>query len=143
RRQRQMCIRDRDIPLLIDHFIKKYAPKRTDISIEGIDKDAVDILIQHNYPGNVRELENIIERAISFTETPLIDKHSLPQYLLTIKRTKTHQTNKIKEIIKNYEREIIWSALQDAQGNITRAAQLLGIHRQELQRKIRKFKIET
>ncbi|MCX8026538.1 MAG: sigma-54 dependent transcriptional regulator [Thermodesulfovibrionales bacterium] len=135
--------RKEDIPLLINHFIKKYAPKRADINIEGIDKDAVEILIQHNYPGNVRELENIVERAISFTETPIIDKHSLPQYLMNIRRSRMQETNKIRDIISNYERELIWSALQDSQGNITKAAQLLGIHRQELQRKIRKFKIAT
>ncbi|MFQ3574510.1 MAG: sigma-54 dependent transcriptional regulator [Thermodesulfovibrionales bacterium] len=135
--------RKEDIPLLVNHFIKKYAPKRVDINIEGIAQDAIEILLEHNYPGNVRELENIIERAISFTEQPIIDKESLPQYLMHFKKYKSSETNKIKDILRNYERELIWSALQDSQGNITRAAQMLGIHRQELQRKIRRLKIAT
>jgi DNA-binding NtrC family response regulator len=77
-------LRDRleDVPLLVKHFIQEHAVKRKDIMIKGISGDALNILMGHSYAGNVRELENVIERAISFANTSDILPVDLPPYLL-------------------------------------------------------------
>ncbi len=129
-----------DVPFLIGHFIKKYAPKRKDIMIKGITDDALNILMNYLYPGNVRELENIIERAISFANSPKILPSDLPSYLLQSTSQKVSSTPKLKEALEDLEKELIWDALKKSGGNISKAAATLGIFRQQLQRKIKKLK---
>ncbi len=130
-----------DVPLLIAHFIKKYALKRKDLLIQGITDDAISILMNYSYPGNVRELENIIERAISFASHAYIYPSDLPSFLQ--KTTSPKRTSKLKEALDKTEKEMIWLALQESRGNITKAATTLGLHRQQLQRKIKYLKIAT
>lgn len=132
-----------DTPHLVRHFIKKYAPKRKDLLIRGISDEAMNILMSYSYPGNVRELENIIERAISFTNTPEILPPDLPSQLQKYPSKKRTSTTKLKETLEALERELIWSALQDSNGNISKAAASLGIYRQQLQRKIKRLKVVT
>jgi transcriptional regulator with PAS, ATPase and Fis domain len=132
-----------DIPLLADYFIRKYAPKRKDIVIRNITDEAMQILLNYAYPGNVRELENIIEHAISFASYSQILPSDLPGSLLQTSIKRRAATPKMKEALSTYERELIWSALQEARGNISRAAGILGIYRQQLQRKIKQLKIAT
>lgn len=129
-----------DIPFLIEHFIKKYAPKRKDILIKGVSPDAMDILMNYSYPGNIRELENIIERAISFANSPTVLPADLPSHLLQTPSQKIAPKLKLKEALADIEKEIIWSALQRSGGNISKAAEELGIYRQQLQRKIKQLK---
>ncbi len=125
-----------DIPVLVEHFIKKHALKRKDMFIKGITDDALNALMNYSFPGNIRELENIIERAISFTNSPEILIQDLPSYLLSSHKKRTSPT-RFKEALAKVEKELIWTALQESRGNISKAAALLGIHRQQLQRKIR------
>lgn len=132
-----------DVPLLVQHFIRKHSPKRKDILIRDIADDALGILMNYSYPGNVRELENIIEHAVSFTSGPEILPSSLPQFLQQTVPKKRTATPKMREAVAVYEKELIWSALQEARGNISKAAQILGIYRQQLQRKIKQLKIAT
>lgn len=131
--------RKNDIPILISHFIKKYAPKRKDIFIRGISDEAMSILLNYKYPGNVRELENIIERAVSFANYSEIYPSDLPSFLS--KKPTNKKVSKLKETIDKTEKELIWLALQESRGNITKAAEALGLHRQQLQRKIKYLKI--
>jgi len=132
-----------DVPILVGHFIEKYAPKRKDILVKGITDEALDILIKYTYPGNVRELENIIEHAISFTNTPKILPSDLPSYLLQSPSKRRLSTPRLREALASHESELIWTALQESRGNISKAAVSLGIHRQQLQRKIKALKIAT
>ena len=129
-----------DIPYLVEHFIKKHAYKRRDMLVKGISEEALDILKTYVYPGNIRELENIVERAISFANGPEILPSDLPDYILKTPTQKFMKTLKLKEALDDVEKEIIWNALQKSGGNITRAAKELGIHRQQLQRKLKKLK---
>ena len=129
-----------DIPYLVEHFIKKHAYKRRDMLVKGISEEALDILKTYVYPGNIRELENIVERAISFANGPEILPLDLPDYILKTPTQKFIKTLKLKEALADVEKELIWNALQKSGGNITRAAKELGIHRQQLQRKLRKLK---
>ncbi|MDP3048086.1 MAG: sigma-54 dependent transcriptional regulator [Thermodesulfovibrionales bacterium] len=132
-----------DVPLLVEHFINKHAPKRKDMLIRGISDEALNVLIKCSYPGNVRELENIIERTISFTNSPEILVSDFPSYLLQSPSQKRSFTPRLKEELAALEKELIWSALQESRGNISKAAASLGIFRQQLQRKIKKLKIAT
>ncbi len=135
--------RKEDIPLLTEFFIKKHSSKRKDLSIKGITEEALDALMNYSFPGNVRELENIVERAIAFTNSVEITVKDLPAYLLKAQHSKKPLHGTLKEAVDNFEKEIIWSALQKSRGNISKAAELLGIHRQQLQRKLKQFKIAT
>jgi DNA-binding NtrC family response regulator len=140
-------LRDRmeDVPLLAKHFVQAHAPKRKDILIKCISGEAMSILLEHAYPGNVRELENIIERAISFANTPEILPSDLPQNLRQESSRPTARLTapRLKDTLSNTERETIVAALLEHSGNISRAASALGIYRQQLQRKIKQYKIAT
>lgn len=135
--------RKEDIPSLIEIFIKKHSSKRKDINVRGITEEALDTLMNYSFPGNVRELENIIERAIAFTNSAEITVKDLPAYLLKNQTSKRLPQGTFRETLDNFEKELIWSALQKSRGNISKAAELLGIHRQHLQRKLKQFKIAT
>ncbi|MDI1472138.1 MAG: sigma-54 dependent transcriptional regulator [Thermodesulfovibrio sp.] len=135
--------RKEDIPSLVDFFIKKHSSKRKDIYIKGITEEALNLLMNYSFPGNVRELENIIERAIAFTNSAEITVKDLPSYLIKTSTTKKTMQGSLREAVDNFEKELIWSALQKSRGNISKAAEFLGIHRQQLQRKLKQFKIAT
>jgi DNA-binding NtrC family response regulator len=130
--------RKEDVPFLVKHFIQEHAAKRKDLHIKGITVDAMNILSGYSYPGNVRELENVIERAISFTSTPEILPGNLPatvqQTPVKIRSASTH----LREVLVAAEKDAIVSG-----GNISRAATSLGIYRQQLQRKIKQYRIAT
>lgn len=138
-------LRDRieDVPLLVSHFIHKHAHKRKDILIKGITEDAIHILRNHTYPGNVRELENIIEHAISFANNAKILPSDLPSYILQAPSRSKAATPRLRDALNGFEKEIIVSALNESGGNISRAASSLGIYRQQLQRKIKSLRIAT
>jgi len=139
-------LRDRmeDVPLLTKHLIQEHAAKRKDIMIKGITNDALHILMNHTYAGNVRELENIIERAISFANSSEILPADLPPYLLQSAPAKPRPAaQRLRDAIETTEKETISAALLEFNGNISRAATALGIFRQQLQRKIKQYKIAT
>lgn len=138
--------RKEDIPLLINHFIDKHKVKAIEKKISGISKDAMQALINYHFPGNVRELENAIEYSIAFTSGPAIQKEDLPKYILEGKKL-SDDAEKIplmplKEAKTQFERGIVMAALIESGGNISEAARLLKIHRQNLQQKIRLLGID-
>jgi len=138
-------LRDRmeDVALLAKHFVQKYAPKRKDVLIKCISGEALSLLLEHQYPGNVRELENIIERSISFANTSEILPADLPPDLRQASQPMKHRASAqvLKDALLTVEKETITAALLEAGGNISRAATILGIYRQQLQRKIKQHKI--
>lgn len=133
--------RKSDLPLLIQHFIKKYAALM-EKKVEGVSPEVTEILKQYDFPGNVRELENIIERGIALTSGDLIETAQLPEdlqetTLLTFRRKKgTIPT------LEDQERAYIEWVLQETGNNKTEAAKLLGIDRVSLWRKLKKMGLE-
>ena len=126
-------LRDRsdDIPLLVRHFIEKFS---ADVGkpIEGISDPALDKLLAYAYPGNVRELENIIERAVALARGPVIEVDALPP-TVTEERTRRDGPRippegvKLEALVDEYERSLLGEALREAGGVKKQAARLLGI----------------
>jgi DNA-binding NtrC family response regulator len=131
-----------DIPLLSYYFLKKYAVLMKK-EITGISEDVIALLMSYDFPGNVRELENIIERGVALTNGPIIETGHLPEDLreLSIK-TFRKQAGKIPSLEVQEEAYIKW-VLGEVGGNKTLAAQLLGIDRVSLWRKLKKYGLEA
>jgi DNA-binding NtrC family response regulator len=135
-----------DIPLLVNHFIDKHKSKTPEKNITGIAKDAIQALLNYHFPGNVRELENSIEYAIAFATGPILKKDDLPKYILEDKKL-SQDAQKIpliplKDAKSQFEKTLIIAALIESGGNISEAARLLNVHRQNLQQKIRLLGID-
>jgi PAS domain S-box-containing protein len=122
-----------DIPLLIEHFISTFN-KKTGKEIHGVSEEVMGILINYAYPGNVRELENIIEHAFILCKETHIQKEHLPRILYDQKAPTGE-----KQSIQKLEEEHIIRTLQKCGTNLTKAANELGIHRTTLWRKLKKI----
>jgi transcriptional regulator with PAS, ATPase and Fis domain len=138
--------RKEDIPLLVNHFLEKHKAAATGKSLDGIAKEAMQALMNYHFPGNVRELENSVEYAIAFTAGPIIQKEDLPKYILEERKlseeARTIPLMPLKDAKHQFERSIIMAALIESGGNISEAARILQIHRQNLQQKIRLLGID-
>lgn len=129
--------RKEDIPLVIEDFLKKHSSSRG-ISY-ALSNETRAILMEHNWPGNIRELKNVIERSVVFAEDGVILPRHLPRYLLSASgNTQSHGSFSLEEA----ERQAIVQALMKSKGNITEAAELLGIARNTLYNKLRKYNID-
>jgi len=134
-------LRDRmvDIPLLIDHFIEKMNMVRGK-AVSGIDQRAMGILMGHRYPGNIRELENIIEHAFVLCADGNIQIHHLPGHLLP-HVLPPDEPDTLGDTLKPVEATAILNALQRNGYNRKATALELGMHKSTLFRKIRKLGI--
>jgi DNA-binding NtrC family response regulator len=128
--------RKEDILPLVEHFIQKYNQK-TGKKIQGITREAKDILLSYPWPGNIRELENAIERAIVLGRGEAIDKPDLA-YLSFQKIEQFPSDFSLRELEKNQ----ILKVLEKTNGNLTQAAELLGIHRNTLRLKMKEYGIK-
>ena len=134
--------RREDIPLLVMHFLKKHT-ESVDKSISGISTSALQLLLQYDWPGNVRELENTIERAIWLETTDTLQADNiLPQFLPEETRKEIPVPKKVPSLVE-VEREALIHALEISSNKVTEAAQLLGINRVTLYRKLKKFDLTT
>jgi DNA-binding NtrC family response regulator len=126
------------IPLLAYHFLKKCAA-RMGRNVTEIATDALDLLKAYDFPGNVRELENIIERGVAISSGGSIDTGSLPDDLRELAiRTFRKKEGRLPSL-EEQERDYIHWVLQEAGGNQTLAAQILGIDRVSLWRKLKRY----
>ncbi|HOE18865.1 MAG TPA: sigma-54 dependent transcriptional regulator [Syntrophorhabdaceae bacterium] len=129
--------RREDIPLLIDHFLKRFND-RHNRNIKGITSEARDMLIKHDYPGNVRELENIIERAVVLTRGDHVSREDLP---LSPAHADAVSEKRMKDTVGALEKRMITEALINADWVQTRAASALGLSERMLRYKIKKHNI--
>jgi len=130
-----------DIPLLSRHFIVKYSALMKK-DVKSISQDALDILMNYDFPGNVRELENIIERGIALANGTTIEFAHLPADLRALNvKTFRRKDGGIPSLEEQESSYVEW-VLKECGGNRTLAAQTLGIDRVSLWRKIKKYNIE-
>ncbi len=136
--------RREDIPLLIDYFLKKYSEENQK-SISDLSKEARALFLRYPYPGNVRELENLIERAVVLCRGEVITTQDLPFHLREEKSERLWDTFKkgkrLPVSLEEIERDLILKALHQHQGVQTKAAESLGISERVLRYKMKKYGI--
>jgi len=142
--------RREDIPLLVEHFRQKYNA-RLKKSVERVEDDALAALAVYTWPGNIRELENVLERTILFAEGPVIRAADLPASLRQTQPqaegapafSPPSAPGPLKEIVREQvqaiERDLIVRGLEVTGNNVTRTAKLLKISRKSLQMKMKEF----
>ena len=127
-----------DIPLLAHHFLKRYTEAQ-DKAIDGFSDEAMDILLNYQYPGNIRELENMVERAVALCNDTVIYPKHLPQELEHYSfKVYRHPGQKLPSLEENEREYILW-VLKHVNGNKTRAAEVLDIDRVSLWRKLKRW----
>jgi transcriptional regulator with PAS, ATPase and Fis domain len=131
--------RREDIPVLARHFLSRIAEESTGRELILL-PEAEQILLNYDWPGNVRELQNILEQACANADEDVIEKSHLPFFLtgLAAARVDMAHPSKLKDLLKQTEKEAILSALAATDGNKVEAARLLGIHRTLLYKKIKR-----
>ncbi len=132
--------RPEDIPFLCGFFLKKYNDK-FGIYIEKIEEEAMIYLQKYDWPGNIRELENVIERAYNFARGNIIKINHLPQRIL--KKDKLFSYGSLNKILNDLEKQTIFNTLESLGGNKSKTAEVLGINRASLYQKLKKHEIET
>ncbi len=132
--------RREDIPPFLDHFLRKYAEENRK-AIRGLTREARDALLKYDYPGNVRELENLIERAVVLCRDEVIGPEDLPLGLQEAAEgpVAASPPGSLPAELERMERRMIEEALARAEGVQTRAAELLGISERALRYKLRKL----
>lgn len=131
-----------DIPLLISHIMKRLCPVR-ETSVESISEEAMDVLLNHDFPGNVRELENIIEHALIVCKDKVIQRKHLPVSLQSTTE-QDHQENKganLDQEVTFTEKALITDMLKKHGWSRKKTAQALNIDRTTLWRKMKAYKI--
>ena len=132
-----------DIPLLAYYFLRKFSTMM-ERDLQEISTEAMQRLVDYDYPGNIRELSNFIERGVALTQGNKLDIEHLPQNLGSISvRVFKPEMAATPTTLKEQEREHILQALKLANGKRTEAAKLLGIDRVSLWRKLKKLGIES
>ncbi len=130
-------LRDRreDIPLLAEHFVRRYA-ERSGKGVTRITPEAMQLLTEHAWPGNIRELEHSIERAVALANGQVLTPDDLAQELRgSIDATLFRGAPTLEEVKRRYLAHV----LQETGGNISRAATILGVERRSLQRMLRRY----
>lgn len=131
--------RREEISLFIDHFIRKYSQEEGK-EILSVSKEAMDILMKHDYPGNVRELENMIQRAVVLARSDLITTDDMASYIGHYKtETNEKSEDSLVQSVENLEIHMIRHALQTANGNQSEAARALGITERNMRYKMKKY----
>jgi len=141
-------LRDRkeDIPLLTDHFIRKFS-RLVGKDIQGLSPEVMPVLMSHDFPGNIRELENIIEYATVVCKNSMIGIEHLPDYLHpkpdTMRSMAADKTSEKEVSWSDMEKSLIYEALRKNHWNRQATALEMGIHPSTLWRKMKRFNIET
>lgn len=137
------ALRDRrqDIRPLVEHFVGRYA-RENGKKIEGVSREAMDLLLRYDYPGNVRELENIIERAVVITRGTVIQTEDLPFGLRSPREghpEPIQEGSGLRAAVESLEKRLIERAMAEAQFNQSKAARLLGLSERMLRYKLKKY----
>ncbi len=138
-------LRDRreDIPLLIEHFLNTYNEKNAR-HLLGFHPRALDAVMRYSWPGNIRELENVVERSVILTKDDYVPFSDLPEVIRGASgdqlSEQAREGIRAGMTIREMEKELIMKTLEDNDGNRTRAARVLGITRRTLQHKLKEYR---
>lgn len=133
--------RREDIPLLVDAFLRRFAGEAP-VAIDGVSREAMDLLLKYDYPGNVRELENLMHRAMVLARSPLLSTSDFPIHVSQLRPENREAPSSFVERVSEFERALIVEALERASGVQTRAASFLGMSERHLRYKLKKYGIE-
>jgi len=140
-------LRDRkeDIPLLVKRFLKEFSAKEGEPE-KTITPEALAILMRYDWPGNVRELKNIVERLIIMTAGNLIEAHDTPPFMKKELAVSTEIAEPVLDSYRSarmaFEKQYIAAKLKECDGNISRTAEVIGLERSNLHRKIRAYGLD-
>jgi two-component system NtrC family response regulator len=132
--------RREDIPPLVDHFLRKFAD-REGKKIQGVTREALAVLVAHEYPGNVRELENVVERAVVFAEKDVLGVADLPLDVREAGEAAGPGGDALTDKVRRLETQEIRMALRASAGIKSRAARALGITERMLAYKMKQYGI--
>jgi two-component system response regulator HydG len=140
---RMPALRERreDIPLLASYFAAKFS-QRSNRAVAGVSPQARACLTAYDWPGNVRELENAIERAVVLGSSDLILPEDLPEAILEKAELAGASMTAFHDALRESKKQLILNAFEQAQGNYTEAARLLGLHPNYLHRLIRNLNMK-
>jgi transcriptional regulator with GAF, ATPase, and Fis domain len=133
-----------DVPLLVERFIQRYN-QELGRQIEGMTPEALTALQEYPWPGNVRELQNVIERSVALVESGRIGLNDLPSdVLLPDRRARVKQAENLplKTATDEFERQIVMRVLERVQWNRSEASRILGIHRNSLKMKLKRWGVD-
>jgi Nif-specific regulatory protein len=130
-----------DIPLLTDHFVSRFSA-RCNHKVKGLSPDARACLAHYDWPGNIRELENAIERAVVIGSSDLILPEDLPESIVETDTTLPAGPAKYRDAVLNLKKQIILNALEQSGGSFTQAAKLLSVHPNYLHRLVRNLNLK-
>jgi Nif-specific regulatory protein len=133
--------RKSDVLLLTEHFLEKYEAEH-DKRIRRISTPAIDMLMSYHFPGNVRELENAIERAVLVCDSNVIHGHHLPPTLQTAENSGTVTDLTLESAVAAFERDMIQDALKSNKGSVAKAARSLGSTERIIGYKVKKYGID-
>jgi Nif-specific regulatory protein len=131
-----------DIPLLVNHFIEKYN-RIHGLEIKRISSTAIDLLMTYHWPGNIRELENCIERAAILSTDRVIRSHNLPPTLQSAASTQSGIDGGLEAILENVEKQMLIDSLNLSNGNISKAAEQLKLTERIMGLRIKKYMLDT
>lgn len=134
--------RKSDILLLAEHFLEKYETEHGK-RIRRISTPAIDMLMSYHFPGNVRELENAIERAVLVCDSNVVHGHHLPPTLQTAEVSGTVTDLSLASAVEAFERDMIQDSLKSTHGNVAKAAKMLDSTERILGYKIKKYGIDA
>jgi DNA-binding NtrC family response regulator len=133
--------RREDIPVLVDHFLRRFAADGQ-VPMKEVSREAMDVLLKHHYPGNVRELENIVHRAVVLARGVVITTADLPIRVTQPKAgSEVSGAATFTERVAEFERALIVEAIERADGVQTRAARALGMSERHLRYKLTKYQL--
>ncbi|HKJ65004.1 MAG TPA: sigma 54-interacting transcriptional regulator, partial [Desulfopila sp.] len=134
-----LCKRKEDIPLLVEAFIRRFNDQMG--TKASFSRKSLELLMEYPFPGNVRELLNVVERCVALAADDLIRPKDLPAHISQSSRSKTSVVS-LQEITAEAEKNHITAILRLTKGNRTQAAEILGISRKTLWEKINLHAIE-
>ena len=137
--------RKKDIPVLVEYFIKEYCLENHK-ELKNVSPEVMSLLVSYAWPGNVRELKNLIERLVIMTRGPVIEAKDIPDPIREEGKVQPElsflEYNLLKDARREFEKRFIMQKLMENEDNISKTAEVIGIERSNLHRKIKSYGIE-